>query len=402
MLVVEAPYKILQMGAQKKQRRKRKVGNRRQSKEQHLHAFLKKQYYNPKEPGSYGGVTRLLKATREKFQNLPSKKKRVVVKRKEVEKWLEGEEAYTLHRPVRRKFPRNRVYVTYKDQQFEADLVDMSHLNKYNDGYRYLLTCIDVLSKYAWVVPLKNKSGEDVAKAFQSILTSSGRYCQKLHTDEGKEFYNSKFRAMLKLYDIEHFSSGNKEIKCSVVERFNRTVKTRMYRYLTAKSTNRYIDVLQDLVRSYNLSVHSSIGMAPADVTDQNQKKVWEKLYGGHYPTSDSFQLQVGDQVRIPRAKGRFEQGFLQNWSDEVFIVVQCVGRVPPVYKLKDVAGETLDGTFYSWELQRVIKPMDTYFKIEKIIDQKTEGRKKFYLVKYKGYPEKFNAWVPAKDIKKL
>ena len=82
-------------------------------------------------------------ATQEKFQNLPSKKKQVV-NRKEVEKWLEGEEAYTLHKPVRRKFPRNRVYVTYKAQQFEADLVDMSHLSKYNDGYRYLLTCIDV------------------------------------------------------------------------------------------------------------------------------------------------------------------------------------------------------------------------------------------------------------------
>ena len=92
----------------------------------------------------------------------------------------------------------------------------MSHLSKYNDGCRYLLTCIDVLSKYAWVVPLKNKSGEAVAKAFQSILTLSGRYCQKLHTDERKEFYNRKFRAMLKQYDIEHFSSGNREIKCSV------------------------------------------------------------------------------------------------------------------------------------------------------------------------------------------
>ena len=229
-----------------------------------------------------------------------------------------------------------------------------------------------------------------MAKAFRWILTSSGRYCQKLHTDERKELYNSKFRAMLKLYDIEHFTLGNKEIKCSVVERFNRTLKTRMYRYFTAKSTNRYIDVLQDLVRSYNLSVHSSIGMAPADVTNQNQKEVWEKLYSGHYPISNRF--QVGDQVRIPRAKGWFEQGFLQNWSDEVFLVVQCVGRVPPVYKLKDVAGETLNVTFYSWELQWVIKPMDTYFKIENIIDQKTEGRKKFYLVKYKGYPEKFNA----------
>ena len=82
--------------------------------------------------------------------------------------------------------------------------------------------------------------------------------------------------------------------------------------------------------------------------------------------------------------------------------MVQRNGRVPPVYKLKDVAGDTLDGTVYSWELQWVVKPTDTYFKIGKIIDQKTEGIKKFYRVKYKGYTEKFNAWVPAKDIKKL
>ena len=93
-----------------------------QSKEKQLHAFLKKEYYNPKEPGSYGGVTRLLKTILEKFQNLPSKKKQVVNK-KEVEKWLEGEEAYTLHKPVRRKFPRNRIYVTYKDKQFSPEQI---------------------------------------------------------------------------------------------------------------------------------------------------------------------------------------------------------------------------------------------------------------------------------------
>ena len=124
------------------------------------------------------------------------------------------------------------------------------------------------------------------------------------------------------------------------------------------------------------------------------------KEYENHLKTfHERIQFQVDDQVRIPRPKGWFGQGFLQNWSDEVFVVVQCVGKVPPVYKLKDVAGETLDGTFNSWEFQWVIKPLDTYFKIEKIIAQKTEGRKKFYLVKYKGYPEKFNAWAPAEVL---
>ena len=317
MHAVEVSFKILRMEKKKNGRKKsnnvqktkessqnirgwrsRKSGKSKKTKMvSQLHRVLRKTYYDPKESGSFGGATRLFQAAREKLKRIHPQ-----LRKEEVTKWLEGEEAYTLHKPVRHKFPRNKVYVTFKDQQFEADLVDMSHLQKHNDGYKYLLTCIDVLSRYAWAIPLKNKSGIAVTKAFESILVSSKRYCQKLHTDEGKEFYNGTFQTMLEKYESEHFSSGNKDIKCSIVERFNRTLKTRMYRYFTAKSTNRYIDVLPELVDSYNRS-----GMAPADVTDENQRKVWEKLYGGRYPTSDAFTFHVGDQVRVSRIKGRFE-----------------------------------------------------------------------------------------------
>lgn len=238
----------------------------------------------------------------------------------------------------------------------------MSHLKEDNEGYRFLLTCIDVLSRYAWVKPLKTKSGKDVTDAFQSILDE--RLCQQLHTDEGKEFYNKTFQNLLQRNNIHHFSSGNKEIKCSIIERFNRTLKTKMYRYFTAKSTNVYTKVLPQIVISYNASKHRSIGMAPKDVTASNQNIVWQKLYGGRYPTSSRFQFKVGDQVRVARIKGKFEQGYLQNWSNEVFVVVQCIARSPPVYKLKDAFGESIEGIFYAQELQKVYETSDIYFKI--------------------------------------
>lgn len=355
-------------------------------------SHFRKLYYDTKGVAGYGGANKLFNEARKKYPKL---------KQEQVVDWLRTQDAYNLHRPVRKHFPRNRVYVCYKDQQFEVDLVDVGFV-KQNDGFRYLLTCIDVLSKYAWVVPLKTKSAQHVTEAFESIL-KEGRVCTTLHSDEGREFYNGPFKKLLQKYNIVHFSSGNKDIKCAVVERFNRTLRTKMFRYFTAKNTNRYIDVLSDMVASYNATTHRSIGMAPKDVSELNEYAVWKKLYGGRYPSTTSCQFIVGDQVRVARAKGKFEQGYLQNWSDEIFVVIKCLKRKPPVYKLKDVDGETLQGTFYSWELQKVHKNLQTsYFKVEKILDTKGQGRQKMYYVKYVGYPDKFNAWVPAKNLKKI
>ena len=357
-----------------------------------LRTHLKKLYYTTKGAASFSGVHKLFQEARKTFPKL---------KREQVVDWLRTQDAYNLHRPVRKHFQRNRVYVSYKDQQFEVDLVDIGFA-KQNDGYRYLLTCIDVLSKYAWVVPLKSKSAQHVTDAFESIL-QQGRVCTTLHTDEGKEFYNKTFKDLLAKYHIIHFSSGNKDIKCAVVERFNRTLRTKLFRYFTANNTNRYIDVLSDIVASYNATTHRSIGMAPQDVTEMNEYEVWKKLYGGVYPSSKTCLFSVGDQVRLARIKGRFEQGYIQNWTDEIFVVYKCISRKPVVYQLKDTEGETVEGTFYAWELQKVHKDLKKdFFKVEKILDQKRQGRQTLYLVKYQGYPDKFNAWVPSKHLKKL
>ena len=140
------------------------------------------------------------------------------------------------------------------DELWQMDLADMQSHAKENDGYRYLLVCIDVFSKYVWVIPLKNKTGPALVTAFKKIL-ESGRKPQKIQTDEGTEFFNKHFKDLMKAEEIQLYNTYNKT-KASVVERVIRTLKTRMWRYFTAKRTRRYIDVLQDLVDSYNQSKH--------------------------------------------------------------------------------------------------------------------------------------------------
>jgi transposase InsO family protein len=133
------------------------------------------------------------------------------------------QDTYTLHKPMRRHFKQNRVIVGGIDQQWQIDLADMPSMQKFNDGYRYLLVCIDVFSKYAWVIPLKDKMGPTLVKAFKVILTS-GRKPEKIMTDQGTEFLNKHFRALMKEEDIELYNTYN-ETKASIVERLIRTLK---------------------------------------------------------------------------------------------------------------------------------------------------------------------------------
>ena len=182
------------------------------------------------------------------------------------------QDAYTLHKPIHRRCRRNRVIVGGIDEQWQMDLADMQFMRKFNHGYRHLLVCIDVLSKYAWVVPLKIKMGLSLVDAFKTIL-SSGRKPKKIITDPGTEFFNKHFKALLKYEDIELYNMCN-ETKASVVQRLIGTLKTRMWGYFTAKKTIRYIDTLPDLVYLYNHTVHHSIKRKPVDVTVENEKQV--------------------------------------------------------------------------------------------------------------------------------
>ena len=179
---------------------------------------LERVYFDPSHPAGFGGAQRLAKATG--------------VSLKKVKAWLTKQSTYTLHKPLRKKFKRSPTVVAGIDHQWQADLSDVSSISTKNDGYRFLCCVIDVFSKYAWVIPIKDKKGDTLVKAFEQI---KGRKPLRLQTDKGTEFLNRKFQAYLKKRNIHFFVTHNAETKASVVERFQRTLKQRMWRYFTYK-----------------------------------------------------------------------------------------------------------------------------------------------------------------------
>ena len=176
--------------------------------------------------------------------------------------------AEELHKPVIKKFRKRRVYVGGIDKIFAADLVDMQSFSKYNNGVKYLLSVIDIFSKYGWIQPLKNKTGLEVASALSKVFKE--RKPDKLWVDKGKEFYNAHVQKLVTLYSTEN------EEKSTISERYNRTMKEKMFKYFTANSTRKYIDILDELVHQYNNTIHSSIGMTPKQASEKkNEVKVW-------------------------------------------------------------------------------------------------------------------------------
>ena len=271
-----------------------------------------------------------------------------------------------------RRFKRHCVVVGVPNQQWQADLVDMSRLKKVNDGTTFLLTVIDVFSKLARCVPLKNKSAALLVTAFTQLLSNGAP--NTLQTDKGTKCLNRSLQKLLKEHGVHHLATHSEETKASIVERFNRTQKTRMWRYFTKTQSVRYVDVLQAFMRSYNETYHRSIGMAPSEVTSTNQETVWQRLYG--HESVDTPKFRVGDRVCISKAKRHFEKGYIANWTEELLTIVDAHRSDPPVYRLVDWHGDKLDGNFYEPELQKVVVPKGKTYRVETILRWRNKRRK--------------------------
>ena len=367
------------------------------AKRKALNARLERLYTDVTSAAAYGGVERLLAEGRKAgIKNL---------NRNDVVGFLRSQNAYTLHKPLRKRFAHNPIVANNIDHQWEADLVDMSRFSRTNKGNTFLLTVVDVLSKYAWVVPVKRKSAKCMRDAFEQLFKQSHpRTPKRLHTDHGNEFLNREVQTLLKQKHVHHFSSHS-DYKAAIVERFNRTLKDRMWRYFTHANTHQYLNVLQGLVRGYNNSFHRSIGMRPADVKRNDVPAIWRRLYSSYlapFRNKRADTLSTGDSVRLVKSKTAFRKGYMPGWTDEIFVIDRSEKHpTKSVYKLKDGMNEKIEGSFYSQELQRVAKESKhTVYKVEKILKRRTkpDGTREFF-VKWQGYPAKFNRWIKAKDF---
>ena len=337
-------------------------------------------YYNVEHPSSFGGVERLAQSVRRG--------------KHATQEWLRTQRTYTLHKPVRKRYSTRQYKSGAINQHWQADLVEMIPYANVNNGYRYLLTIIDLFSRFAWAVPLRDKTAREVIAAFRQVF-ALGRQPERLQTDDGREFDNREFQQFLNLHNIRFFTVKS-QFKAALCERFNRTLKTKMWRYFTHTGRYRWIHVLEELMTAYNSATHRSLGVSPIQVTNENEHELWlrQERKGPQRVTQREPMtvFRVGDEVRISISKEPFAKGYLPNWTEQIYTVSEELNTEPTQYKLRDYAREQIKGSFYSAELQRVVPPQ--HYAIQRILNQRRVNGRTEYYVQWRGYGPQFNSWV--------
>ncbi len=276
---------------------------------------LDRLYRDPGQVSSLGGIDRLYNAAKKSIPSLT---------RDQVIQYLQTQDSYTKQKQIKRKFKRRKTVAVDVNDLYQADLCDMQKFAEFNDNFKYFLSCIDVFSKMGFTVPLKSKKPLEIVNALSSIFRSYG-IPLKINFDNGGEFKNATVKAFLKECRVIHYFTRNDDIKCSVVERFNRTIKERLWAYMTQENGYRYIDVLPSVTESYNSSVHSATNFAPVSVGLEESRIIRKQLLADQSISTSHQKFAVDDYVRISVKKGAFEHGFEDSFSSEIFIVTDII-----------------------------------------------------------------------------
>ena len=221
-------------------------------------------------------------------------------------------------------------------------------LSKYNKEIKYLLRAIYLFSRYLWFVPIKDKGGITIVNVFRNII-SKGRKPNKIWVDKGDKFYNKLFKRFLKINNIDMYSSYN-EGKSVVAERFIRRLLNKIFKHMTAVSKNVYFDVLENIVKKYNNTVHRTIKMKPIDVTSDSYAEYIEDF------NEKDLEFKVVDPIRISKYKNIFAKEYTQNWSEEVFIISKIKNTVPWTYVISDLSDDPLLEVFMKKNCKRLVR----------------------------------------------
>lgn len=342
-------------------------------------------YYKGDHPASFGGLNRLAR-----FSDGG---------RKEAQDFLEGSDAYTLYREIKRPRIFRKTIAHGMHDLYQSDLVEIQKIAKYNDGFRYLMFTIDVFSRKLAVVPIRKKTGDEIVRAFK-VTFKRLKQCKLLHTDRGREFWNKTVQAFLLKKKIRLYHTYSDK-KASLVERVQRTLMQRIWKYFEYARTRRLVEVLPKLVNAYNKSFHRTLGARPIDVNERNESEFFARLYPSGFETKKP-KFRIGDTVRISMNRHALLKKYKQSFSDEVFLIERIKLGNPTVYYLVNREDkEPVLGSFYESELQRIRITSNKVWPIEAIIRQRRTVGGKEYLVKWRGYPSSHNSWIKAIDIEK-
>ena len=342
-------------------------------------------YFDPKIPASYQSV--------ESFA-----KNNAGVNVKRLKETLSGEEAYTLTRNVRTSKTRQmKVPLLKLNHQWDADLAFLHP----DDGYKGFLLCVDVFSRQAHARAIKTTSAAETIRCFKDIFTDTKP--SQIRSDGGTEFRASKTREFLKERGVVHYISQSTH-QANYAESCIKTIKSKLTKYMLHNNTDKWVDVLEDVIYSYNNTLHSALGRTPASITVDNQEEALLQQYVIKTPKVHKkrpFKYAIGDRVRISYRRRAFPRAYDVKWTGEYFTVVKRYRRQSiNQYKLKDYNEEPIVGAFYESDLQKIIPP--EIFKIDQVVKTKGRGKNQKAYVKWKNWSSRFNSWIDANSLKKL
>ena len=252
--------------------------------------------------------------------------------------------------PVIKKFDRIKIIPHYKDECWSIDLIDRASLSKYNKNYKFIFTIIDNHTKYAWAIPLKDKSGKSTTTALKSLIEKTKRKPDKIWSDRGKEFYNKTFLDFLKQNEIQIYST-NSDLKAVFVERFNRTLLDLIKKPMYIEGKACWLNHLDAALEKYNNRVHGTTKMTPFEMVTNTNKIINLKIN----KNEKIPKFQVGDYVRVPDKRNLYSKGYTTNWNRELFKIHKINPTNPVTYGLVDENNEQIEGKYYEQELLRSV-----------------------------------------------
>ena len=277
--------------------------------------------------------------------------------------------------PVIKKFPRIQIQTHYKDECWSIDLIDKTSLAKYNKDYKFIFTIIDNHTKYAWAVPIKNKTGRSTTNALKHLIEKEKRKPDKIWSDRGKEFYNKTFLHYLKEQNI-HIYSTYSDLKAVFVERFNRTLLDLIKEPMYIEGDACWLNHIDTALETYNNRVHGTTKMTPFEMSTIPNKDTGLRNNKNKIITIKKLpKFQVGDFVRVPDKRNLYSKGYTTNWNRELFKVHSINKTTPVTYTLKDQNKEIIQGKYYEQELLRsafnfetndnVLESMNIFHRLE-------------------------------------
>ena len=307
--------------------------------------------------------------------------------------------ARELLKPAPKRFSRRPVFSPYVDAIWTGDLADIHKYSSVNKNYKFILVVLDVFSRFAWARPLRNKTAKETCDALKSIF-NTGVSCNRFWSDRGSEFYNSSVKQLFKEKGVDLYSTQN-EPKAMIAERFIRTLRKKIETSFIITDSTVWYNVLDTLVDEYNNQPHRHLhGMTPRQARKQkNSKFVYKCQFEKKFSQKDRQpRFNVGDKVRISLTKNLMEKESNASWSEEIFQIRKLVFSDRVLYKLEDLAGEHLKGSYYPEQLQPTNQSI---YRVDKILKKRTRRGEAQVLVKWFGYSDKFNSWEPAEAIHK-